>query len=104
MQACIETDSVGEYISHAWVKLPNGNVLDILGEYPESKNAYDGVAFGKRVNGLTEARLKSYFPSTENYEKDVREAMYVVKNYLLPKYQFSDKYLRKNTVEEVSEP
>ena len=101
MQACIETDNVGEYIAHAWVKMPNGNILDIDGEYPESMNAYNGEAFGRRENDLSEAAMKSYMTSTEGYEKDVREAMGVVRDYLLPTYNFSDKYRKKDPASEI---
>lgn len=92
MQAAIQRDEQGEYIAHAWVKMPNGNLLDIGGQYPEAMNPYSDTVFGRRVNNLTEAHLKTYLPTTDGYEKEVIEAMKVVRDFLLPTHQFSDKY------------
>jgi hypothetical protein len=107
MQACLETDSVGTYISHAYVKIPNGKILDIDGDYPESQNAYDGKGFGERVNGLTESDMKRYMGHEKNednaYERQVLEAMKVVRDYLLPTYQFSDKYEKQKQKQRTSE-
>lgn len=104
IQACIETDVAGEYIAHAWAVLPNGNILDIDGEYPESMNAYDGKVWGKRVNNLSETQLKTYLPTQDRYERDVLEAMKVVRDYLLPKYRFSEKFQGKYLRTPVVEP
>lgn len=79
------------YVSHAWVVIPNsGDMIDIDGRYPLSKNGW--IGFGKYVTGLTEQSLKniinktSYKPiSDSEWESEVQKALTLISKHFVQK-------------------
>lgn len=66
IQAAIEDHgSSNAYIGHAWVVEPlSGDVVDIDGQWPSSKNGYLGWPKTKHETGLDEAGLKALVDMT----------------------------------------
>jgi hypothetical protein len=88
IQASITIEPSGEeWIGHAWVKLPDGNLLDIMGRYTDSVEL---ESFGdKLVTGLDEKGLRKYINNDINLAQDIKRAMVISTAYLQPQFGLS---------------
>lgn len=74
--AIVNQDSVN-WIGHAWVKLPGGNYIDIMGLYTDTVEL-DG--FGdKTITNMTEDNLCEYMENLNGIEKEIKKAEIVAK-------------------------
>jgi len=82
IQAAIVDDPDISWIGHAWVALPDGQFLDIMGKYTDSEELED---FGERtVVGLSEEGLREYIHNNEDIANDIGIAALVVSGYMKP--------------------
>jgi len=74
-------------LEHAWVRSPDGDVIDIMGKFPPEM-----LGFEVTHEDLDEGKFKCYIEAGVEVEWDeapIEESIKIIEQYLLPRYHFT---------------